>query len=225
MVQPIIAPIFAPNTLIDTPQDLVQSKELPGSKDRTQAAPIKEFHLNFLKSDLSVETRSPELKNKHINGDNKPLSKSDNSRDLPKTERLNINNSDSKEPNKPYKDVFILEQNQKNMLENLYNAQKDVSGSLTVIDKPNTTQKNITTALEVQHTGVSTSNAQMRFQSQNIATPASPQSAPTIQVTIGRIEVRAISPPVTVAAVQRPRTPSPSLSLDEYLKQRNGGQR
>lgn len=46
---------------------------------------------------------------------------------------------------------------------------------------------------------------------------------PTIRVSIGRIEVRAIAPPV-----QRPapaRRPGPALALDDYLKQRSGGQR
>lgn len=52
-------------------------------------------------------------------------------------------------------------------------------------------------------------------------------SAPTIRVAIGRIEVRAITPPPTPPPAQ-PSTPvrsGPALSLDEYLKQRNGGQR
>lgn len=45
--------------------------------------------------------------------------------------------------------------------------------------------------------------------------------APTIQVTIGRIEVRAeSSPPAHRAAPAAPR-----LTLDEYLRQRNGGDR
>lgn len=44
--------------------------------------------------------------------------------------------------------------------------------------------------------------------------------APTIQVTIGRVEIRA-----TVASTPTRKTPtqSPVMSLDEYLKQRNGG--
>jgi len=47
---------------------------------------------------------------------------------------------------------------------------------------------------------------------------------PTIKVTIGRIEVRAVTTP----PVQQPRQrkkPQPSLSLDDYLKRRAGGQR
>ena len=43
--------------------------------------------------------------------------------------------------------------------------------------------------------------------------------APTIQVTIGRVEIRA-----TVASTPTRKTPThtPAMSLDEYLKQRNG---
>lgn len=47
---------------------------------------------------------------------------------------------------------------------------------------------------------------------------------PTIKVTIGRIEVRAVTTPPTQAPRQR-RKQQPSLSLDDYLKQRAGGQR
>jgi hypothetical protein len=53
---------------------------------------------------------------------------------------------------------------------------------------------------------------------------ATPEPPPTIQVHIGRVEVRAIMSP---APPPRPKPPrrGPTLSLDEYLKQRNGGQR
>jgi hypothetical protein len=46
----------------------------------------------------------------------------------------------------------------------------------------------------------------------------SPSSAPTIQVTIGRIEVKAT--PAAEAPRRRPTAPK-SVSLDEYLRQRN----
>lgn len=52
--------------------------------------------------------------------------------------------------------------------------------------------------------------------------PSAPEPAPVIRVTIGRIEVRAIQqlpPPVPREA---PRTPT--LSLDDYLRRRQGGQ-
>jgi hypothetical protein len=61
------------------------------------------------------------------------------------------------------------------------------------------------------------------------ATPAvsllqpSPKEPPAINVTIGRVEVRAVMPRV---AVPKPAPPSPpKLSLEDYLKQRNGGAR
>lgn len=47
-------------------------------------------------------------------------------------------------------------------------------------------------------------------------------AAPTIQVTIGRIEVRA-TPPPPPAKKSAPATPQ--LSLETYLRQRNGGRR
>jgi len=49
--------------------------------------------------------------------------------------------------------------------------------------------------------------------------------APTIRVTIGRVEVRAILPPKEAATHAPPARPKPRLSLDDYLKQQNGGQR
>jgi hypothetical protein len=61
---------------------------------------------------------------------------------------------------------------------------------------------------------------------QLLGEPADPQfgmaratDAPTIQVTIGRVEIRA-----TVASTPTRKTPThtPAMSLDEYLKQRNG---
>jgi hypothetical protein len=49
-------------------------------------------------------------------------------------------------------------------------------------------------------------------------------NAPSINVTIGRIDVRAVMPqtPAPVRAAARPR---PALSLEDYLKQREGGPR
>jgi hypothetical protein len=58
----------------------------------------------------------------------------------------------------------------------------------------------------------------------HVAAPESP--APTIRVAIGRIEVRAITaPPAPPTRRTAPVPPGPELSLDDYLKQRNGGQR
>jgi len=47
-------------------------------------------------------------------------------------------------------------------------------------------------------------------------------AAPTIHVSIGRIDVRAVNPP-TPAAPQRKSASSSTMSLDEYLRTRNGG--
>jgi hypothetical protein len=55
-----------------------------------------------------------------------------------------------------------------------------------------------------------------------VGTPA-PQPAPTVHVTIGRIEVRAITPPAPPAPSAAPPKPSRRLSLDDYLKQRAEG--
>jgi len=63
-------------------------------------------------------------------------------------------------------------------------------------------------------------------------TPATPtvsppvsQSAPTIRVTIGRIDVRAVMPPAPPAPRSRPSRPGPTLSLEDYLQQRREGRR
>jgi hypothetical protein len=52
------------------------------------------------------------------------------------------------------------------------------------------------------------------------AVPRAP--APTVQVTIGRIEVRATNAP---APARHTNVPAPRLSLEEYLRQRSGGHR
>jgi hypothetical protein len=51
---------------------------------------------------------------------------------------------------------------------------------------------------------------------------ASPRA---IHITIGRIEVRAVHPPPEPLPQQRPAPVSPKISLEEYLKQRNGDRR
>ena len=57
------------------------------------------------------------------------------------------------------------------------------------------------------------------------AEPAGTQeSAPTIKITIGRVDVRAITPAQPTPR-RAPATRGPALSLDDYLKQRSGGQR
>jgi hypothetical protein len=55
------------------------------------------------------------------------------------------------------------------------------------------------------------------------AVPATPQPAPTIHVTIGRVEVRATAPatPTPRKTIAQP----PVMSLEDYLRQRDGGHR
>jgi hypothetical protein len=50
---------------------------------------------------------------------------------------------------------------------------------------------------------------------------AEPQAAPTINVTIGRIEVRATTPPA--AQLRKPKPAAPTMSLEEYLRRRDRG--
>jgi hypothetical protein len=61
-----------------------------------------------------------------------------------------------------------------------------------------------------------------RFAPAAVARARAQEPAPTIRITIGRVEVRAVmpaQPAPRAAAAQR----QPALSLDEYLKQRSGG--
>ncbi|HEX8336383.1 MAG TPA: hypothetical protein VF621_06610 [Pyrinomonadaceae bacterium] len=54
-------------------------------------------------------------------------------------------------------------------------------------------------------------------------TQSTPQ--PTIEVTIGRIEVRAVTPPAAPPPAPRERHEPPKMSLDDYLRAQGGGQR
>jgi hypothetical protein len=51
-----------------------------------------------------------------------------------------------------------------------------------------------------------------------------PSPPPTVRVTIGRVEVKAIMPPAQPTRA-KPARSAPTLSLEDYLKQRNGGKR
>ena len=46
---------------------------------------------------------------------------------------------------------------------------------------------------------------------------------PAIQVTIGRVEVRAVSAPATPSRVQQQPTRPAAMSLDEYLRRQEQG--
>ena len=50
-------------------------------------------------------------------------------------------------------------------------------------------------------------------------------ATPTIKVTIGRIDVRAVMQKAESTPVRRVVPPKPKISLDDYLKQRSGGER
>ncbi len=52
-----------------------------------------------------------------------------------------------------------------------------------------------------------------------------PEKTQTIRVTIGRIEVRAVTAPAPHEPRRAPERPAPQLSLADYLKQRGGGRR
>ncbi|MBV9786845.1 MAG: hypothetical protein JOZ51_01635 [Chloroflexi bacterium] len=54
--------------------------------------------------------------------------------------------------------------------------------------------------------------------------PSATQAGPQIHVSIGRIEVRAVTPPPAPAARPAP-TPTPRMSLDDYLRSQNGDRR
>lgn len=65
--------------------------------------------------------------------------------------------------------------------------------------------------------------ARSRPDEQGVALPELPSSPPTVRVTIGRVEVRAILPPTSPPPRIPPARRGPALSLDDYLKQRNEG--
>lgn len=54
---------------------------------------------------------------------------------------------------------------------------------------------------------------------------AAADEPPVVRVTIGRVEVRAVSPPARPVAPPAPRPRQPSLSLGDYLAQRGEGRR
>ena len=56
----------------------------------------------------------------------------------------------------------------------------------------------------------------------DIVADSGDRAEPVIQVTIGRVEIRAVHAP---RAEKRSAAKAPALSLDAYLTQRNGGGR
>ena len=49
-----------------------------------------------------------------------------------------------------------------------------------------------------------------------------PEQAPVVHVTIGRVEVRAATPPPPQPPAEPPAPPTPRISLDDYLRAHNG---
>jgi len=228
VAQPIINPIFAPGTLIDNIQYPVQSKEPEGIMDNNQVTLSRSAQPAFSKPDLMVETRFPDMRTgQDRNGIPKPASKSANLDNLPDKKRLEENTPNSFESDGPFEDKIISEHIKKNIPEPAlsFNTRKDVSEIRINLNKSGTAQQSTPAALQVQPTERSILRPYVpeKIRSHNMVKPTSSPPAPAIQVTIGRIEVRAIMPPVTPP--QRSHTPGPTLSLDDYLKQRNGGQR
>lgn len=60
-----------------------------------------------------------------------------------------------------------------------------------------------------------------RVETQDNAPTTGPSPTPTIQVKIGRVEVRAISTPPPSTPIRKPHSKPPILSLDEYLQKGN----
>lgn len=86
------------------------------------------------------------------------------------------------------------------------------SGSETILNQPGT----MLIAVRPQITAYEDSPQQRQ-----IALAEPPERAPTIHVTIGRVEVRATPPPSPPQKEKRSR--APVMSLDEYLRQRAQG--
>ena len=64
-----------------------------------------------------------------------------------------------------------------------------------------------------------------RAEREQAAAAETPSPPPTIEVTIGRVEVRAMHPPAPVVRPKPVAPAAPRLSLEEYLRNQNGGRR
>jgi hypothetical protein len=95
---------------------------------------------------------------------------------------------------------------------------------------PVSRSSDITTAARVREPDTQSATPEMQVQRRprravHSARPtASEAEPPSVHVTIGRIEVRAVAPPAPATARPSARHPSP-LSLDEYLELRRSGRR
>jgi hypothetical protein len=100
----------------------------------------------------------------------------------------------------------------------------DIPGPKATLDRPASPAAALPITPRIVHPQLN-AHAEPGPQEPRVAAPEPP--SPTIRVAIGRIEVRAITPPPPMPPAQRraPARPGPALSLDDYLEQRNGGQR
>jgi hypothetical protein len=111
------------------------------------------------------------------------------------------------------------------MLQEMAEVEDDLVNGLQPEHSPDRASalREVTESTEVQSAETSYlkphSFGKIRFQQ---PTEMEPSSESTIKVTIGRVEVRAIMPSEPVATASHARTRSPTLSLDDYLKQRSG---
>ena len=93
------------------------------------------------------------------------------------------------------------------------------AGTRTAIDSPDGTFEAISGSAP-EAGGILQAPVVARIVSEPLfATPRAPESEPTIHVTIGRVEVRAVASPASDSG-RIERTPSPVMSLDEYLRTR-----
>ena len=81
-------------------------------------------------------------------------------------------------------------------------------------------------------TGAQTSPAEIRqsahasaVMAQSKPSAVGPTATPTMQISIGSVEIRAVTPPTAVPQRSAERRGNPRLSLEEYLRQRNEGRR
>ena len=81
-------------------------------------------------------------------------------------------------------------------------------------------------------TGAQTSPAEIRqsahasaVMAQSKPSEVRPPATPTMQISIGSVEIRAVTPPTAVPQRSAERRGNPRLSLEEYLRQRNEGRR
>ncbi|HZA21190.1 MAG TPA: hypothetical protein VFA32_01040, partial [Dehalococcoidia bacterium] len=77
--------------------------------------------------------------------------------------------------------------------------------------------------LQLSTTGHSCNKALWRKEPYWRPADSGPSRSPTTRVNIGRIEVRAITPPAPAPAPKPPRL-DPRLTLDDYLRRRDGRQ-